>query len=199
MTTREGLESVRQQALNMVPGLRFEDTIAQFVGARPAREPEGYNIVVSKKALGYVGISGVRSTGLTASFALAKYIAHEMQEAGLILERKVGWIRTRRGIVRFADKTDAERDALIAKDPLYGKIVCRCEQVTESEILQAIRRPVGAKTLDAVKRRVRAGMGRCQGGFCSPLIIEILARELGIPEEEVRKRGQKAFMLADND
>ena len=199
MTTREGLESVRQQALNMVPGLRFEDTIAQFVGARPAREPEGYNIVVSKKALGYVGISGVRSTGLTASFALAKYIAHEMEEAGLVLEHKVGWIRTRRGIVRFADKTDAERDALIAKDPLYGKIVCRCEQVTESEILQAIRRPVGAKTLDAVKRRVRAGMGRCQGGFCSPLIIEILARELGIPEEEVRKRGEKAFMLADNN
>ena len=85
------------------------------------------------------------------------------------------------------------------ENPDYGKIVCRCEQVTESEILQAIRRPVGARTLDAVKRRVRAGMGRCQGGFCSPLIIEILARELGIPEEEVRKRGEKAFMLADND
>ena len=196
MTTREGLEQVRTQALQMIPGLRFEDTIAQFVGARPTRTPEGYNILVSEKARGYVGISGVRSTGLTASLGLAKYVAHEMQEAGLVLERKVGWIRTRRGIVRFSDKTDEEKDALIAADPLYGRIICRCEQVTESEILQAIRRPVGAKTLDAVKRRVRAGMGRCQGGFCSPLVIEILARELGIPEEEVRKRSAKAFMLA---
>ena len=89
-----------------------------------------------------------------------------------------------------------EKDALIAQDPLYGNIICRCEQVTESEILQAIHRPVGAKTLDAVKRRVRAGMGRCQGGFCSPHVIEIIARELGIPEEEVRKRGEKAFMLS---
>ena len=76
------------------------------------------------------------------------------------------------------------------------QLICRCEQVTESEILQAIHRPVGAKTLDAVKRRVRAGMGRCQGGFCSPHVIEIIARELGIPEEEVRKRGEKAFMLS---
>lgn len=198
MTTNQGLEQVRTQALQMIPGLRFEDTIAQFVGSRPTRTPEGYNILVSKKALGYVGISGVRSTGLTASIGLAKYVAHEMQEAGLELERKVGWIRTRRGIVRFAGKTDEEKDALIAADPLYGKIVCRCEQITESEILQAIHRPVGAKTLDAVKRRVRAGMGRCQGGFCSPLVIEILARELGIPESEVRKRGEKAFMMAQD-
>ena len=111
------------------------------------------------------------------------------------LERKAGWKRTRKGIVRFAEKTAEEKDKLIMQDPLYGKIICRCEQVTESEILQAIHRPVGAKTLDAVKRRVRAGMGRCQSGFCSPHVIEIIARELNIPEEEVRKRGEKAFML----
>ena len=194
--TRAGLDSIRAQALNMIPGLRFEDTIAQFVGPRATRTPEGYDIRVSQKAQGYVGITGVRSTGLTASPAIAKYVVHEMAAAGLQLERKSGWVRTRRGIVRFADKSDAEKDALIQQDPLYGKIICRCEQVTESEILQAIHRPVGARTLDAVKRRVRAGMGRCQGGFCSPLVMEIIARELGIPEEEVRKRGEKAFMLA---
>jgi len=181
--------------LKMVPGLRFEDTITQFVGVRPARLPEGYDIRVSQKAKGYVGISGVRSTGLTCSLAIAKYVTHQMHDAGLELERKVGFIRTRKGIVRFADKTDAEKDALIAKDPLYGKIICRCEQVTESEIIQAIRRPVGAKSVDAVKRRVRAGMGRCQGGFCSPLVIEILARELGVSEYEIRKRGGISYML----
>jgi len=198
-TTREGLEEVRTKALDMVPGLRFEDTITQFVGVRPARVPEGYNILISEKVRGYVGISGIRSTGLTASIALAKYVIHEMQAAGLELERKVGWIRTRKGIVRFADKTDEEKDALIAQDPLYGHIVCRCEQITESEIMQAIHRPVGAKTLDAVKRRVRAGMGRCQSGFCGPQVIRILAKELGISEYDVRKRGHAAFMLDHED
>ena len=194
-TTREGLEEVRTKALDMVPGLHFEDTITQFVGVRPARVPEGYNILISEKVKGYVGISGIRSTGLTASLALAKYVIHEMKAAGLELERKTGWIRERRGIVKFSDKTDEEKDALIAGDPRYGKIVCRCEQVTEAEIVEAIHRPVGAKTLDAVKRRVRAGMGRCQSGFCGPQVIAILARELGISEYEVRKRGIAAYML----
>ena len=194
-TTREGLESIRAQALKMVPGLHFEDTITQFVGVRPARVPEGYNIVISEKARGYVGISGVRSTGLTASLGIAKYVTHQMYEAGLELVRKVGWIRTRKGIVRFADKSDEEKDRLIAQDPGYGKIICRCEQVTESEILQAIHRPVGARSLDAVKRRVRAGMGRCQGGFCSPLVIDILAKELGVSAYEIRKRGGASYML----
>ncbi|HCH28088.1 MAG TPA: FAD/NAD(P)-binding oxidoreductase [Ruminococcaceae bacterium] len=194
-TTSEGLASIKAQALKMVPGLHFEDTITQFVGVRPARIPEGYDIRFSEKVKGFIGISGVRSTGLTASVGIAGYVVHGMKEAGLELNRKVGWKRTRKGIIRFADKTNQEKDALIKNDPLYGKIVCRCEQVTESEILQAIHRPVGAKTLDAVKRRVRAGMGRCQSGFCSPIVIEIIARELGIPEEDVRKRGEKAFML----
>ena len=194
-TTREGMAEIKRKALDMVPGLQFSDTITQFVGVRPAREPEGYNILISEKVKGYVGISGIRSTGLTSSLAIAKYTVHEMKAAGFEAERKVGWIRYRRGIVRFADKTDEEKDALIQADPLYGKIICRCEQVTESEIRQAIRRPVGAKTLDAVKRRVRAGMGRCQSGFCGPQVIRILAEELGIEENEVRKRGEKAFML----
>lgn len=194
-TTREGLDSIKAQALKMVPGLHFEDTITQFVGVRPARTPEGYNILISEKAKGYVGISGVRSTGLTASLAIAKYVTHEMHEAGLELVRKVGFIRTRKGIVKFSDKTDAEKDSLIAQDPRYGKIICRCEQITESEILQAIHRPVGARSIDAIKRRVRAGMGRCQGGFCSPLVIEILARELGVSEYEIRKRGGVSYML----
>ena len=194
-TTAKGLASIKAQALNMVPGLHFEDTITQFVGVRPARLPEGYDIRFSEKVKGFIGISGVRSTGLTASIGIAGYVVHGMKEAGLKLERKEGWKRTRKGIARFAEKTNEEKDALIAADPLYGKVICRCEQVTESEILQAIHRPVGAKTLDAVKRRVRAGMGRCQSGFCSPLVIEIIARELGIPAEQVRKRGEKAFML----
>ena len=118
-----------------------------------------------------------------------------MREAGLELERKIDFHAYRKGIVSFSSASDEEKDRLIAQDPLYGHIICRCEQITESEIIQAIRRPVGARTVDAVKRRVRAGMGRCQGGFCGPQIIEILGRELGIKPEEIRKRDGASFML----
>lgn len=196
-TTKEGLDFVTKNALALVPGLHMEDTITQFVGLRPAREPEGYNILVSEKVKGYVGISGIRSSGLTVSLGIAKYTIHEMQKAGLELKRKEGFIKRREGIVKFADKSDEEKNRLIETDPLYGRVICRCEQITESEIIQAIRRPVGARTVDAVKRRVRAGMGRCQGGFCSPLVIEILARELGISPQEVRKHSGKSYMLTE--
>lgn len=194
-TTQSGLSSVKEQALEMVPGLNFKDTITQFVGIRPAREPEGYDFVVSEKVKGYVGISGIRSTGLTSSPGIALHTISLMKDAGLVLDKKENFKKYRKGIVSFAGKTDEEMDALIAADPKYGKIICRCEKITEAEIVQAIRRPVGARSVDAVKRRVRAGMGRCQGGFCSPSVIEILARELGISEEEIRKRGGTSFML----
>lgn len=194
-TTQQGLESVKTQALEMVPGLNFKDTITQFVGLRPAREPEGYDFVISDKVRGYVGISGIRSTGLTSSPGIALHVIDMMQQAGLVLNRKEHFNKYRKGIVSFAGKSDEEMDKLIAADPGYGRIICRCEKITEAEIVQAIHRPVGARSVDAVKRRVRAGMGRCQGGFCSPSVIEILARELGISEEDIRKRGGTSFML----
>jgi len=191
------LEKVTEMAHALVPGLRMEDTITQFVGLRPAREPEGYNILVSEKVKGYVGISGIRSSGLTCSLGIAKYTIHEMQKAGLELKRKDGFISKRRGIVKFSDKTDAEKQKLIEGNSLYGKIICRCEQITEAEIVEAIHRPVGAKTIDAVKRRVRAGMGRCQGGFCGSKVVEILARELGTEINEITKFGAGSNILFD--
>ena len=194
-TTRDGLNSVKEQALELVPGLNFKDTITQFVGLRPAREPEGFDIYVSDKVKGYVGISGIRSTGLTSSPGIALHTIGLMKDAGLVLDRKDYFNKYRKGIVSFADKSDEEKDRLIKLDPKYGRIICRCEKITEAEIVQAIHRPVGARSVDAVKRRVRAGMGRCQGGFCSPSVIEILARELGISEEDIRKRGGTSFML----
>jgi len=198
-TTKEGLDYVIEQARMLVPNLHFEDTIAQFVGLRPVREPEGYNILISDKVKGYVGLSGIRSTGLTGSLGIAKYTIHLMQQAGLILKRKKDFVPVRRGIVSFAEKSDEEKCRLIQQDPRYGKIICRCEQITESEIIQAIRRPVGARTLDAVKRRVRAGMGRCQGGFCSSLVAEILSRELSIPYDEIRKGSGNSYLFMTNE
>jgi len=194
-TTFEGLEEVEREAKMLIPGLRMEDTITQFVGLRPAREPEGYHIEVSKRVRGYVSLSGIRSSGLTGSLGIAKYTVQMMREDGLELVRKNHFIAKRKGIVSFADASDEERDGLIANDPLYGHVVCRCETITESEIVQAIHRPVGARTVDGVKRRVRAGMGRCQGGFCGPQVIAILARELKIPVQEIRKRDGKSYML----
>lgn len=194
-TTREGLAEVAREARMLVPDLRLEDAITQFVGLRPAREPEGYNILVSEKACGYVGISGIRSSGLTGSLGIAKYTVQKMREAGLELARRPGFIGRRRGIASFRSAADAERDRLIAGDPRYGQVVCRCETITEAEIVQAIRRPLGARSVDAVKRRVRAGMGRCQGGFCGPQVLEILARELALSPGEIRKRGGDSFLL----
>lgn len=194
-TTKESLELIKKQAKWLIPGLHFEDTITQFVGLRPARNPEGYHILISDKVKGYVGISGIRSSGLTGSLGIAKYTIHMMQKAGLELRRKDNFKETRKGIETFKDKSVEEKDALIKKDSLYGHIICRCEKITESEILQAIHRPVGARTIDGIKRRVRAGMGRCQGGFCGTQIIEILAKELNIPVDEVRKRDGNSYMI----
>ena len=98
-------------------------------------------------------------------------------------------------MITAKDLTLEEKNALIKEKPEYGSIVCRCEMVTEGEIMDAINRPIGARTMDGIKRRTRAGMGRCQGGFCSPLVIEILARELGVAPEEIRKRGGSSYML----
>lgn len=198
-TTKEGLDEVEREAKMLVPGLCMEDAITQFVGLRPAREPEGYHILVSQKVKGYVGISGIRSSGLTGSLGIAKYTIQMMREAGLQLERKSGFKAERKGIVSFAGACDEEKDRLIKEDPLYGHVICRCETITESEIVQAIHRPVGAKTVDAVKRRVRAGMGRCQGGFCGPQVLEILARELGISADEIRKRDGVSYMLSHEE
>ena len=132
---------------------------------------------------------GIESPVLTAAPAIATAAAEEIA-AAFGLERNENFVAQRKAPPSFAKMTDEQRAELIAKDPLYGKIVCRCENVTEGEIVDAIRRPVGAKDLDGIKRRTRAGMGRCQGGFCTPRVMEILARELGCDVAEVTKNGK---------
>lgn len=111
------------------------------------------------------------------------------------MKKKTEWIKTRKAIRRFASMTEEERDAAIKADSRYGNVICRCETVTEAEIIQAIHKGPGARSVDAVKRRLRAGMGRCQGGFCGPRVIEILARELGVTEEEICKNQKGSEML----
>lgn len=195
-TTREGLESIERDVKNLIPNVQIRDTITQYCGLRPNRIPEGLHFDMYDDLKGYINLSGVRSTGLTLSAAMGKYVVMQMQYHGADLKLKDDYIAKRRGIVRFRELDRTQQEKLVREDPRYGNIVCRCETVTEAEILDAIRRPLGARSMDAVKRRVRAGMGRCQAGFCGPRVLEILARELGCDPSELNKNEPGSYMVA---
>lgn len=194
-TTTEGLESIYEDVRKMIPRVNVRDTVTQYSGLRPNRNPEGLQVDVYNDLKGYLNLSGVRSTGLTLSVAMGKYATEKLKEIGCELRLKDNFKKTRRGIPRFHELNTEQKEALILENPSYGNVICRCETITEGEILDAIHRPLGAKTVDAVKRRVRAGMGRCQGGFCGPKVIEILAREWKIPVEEVNKNLKGSNMV----
>jgi Predicted dehydrogenase len=194
-TNAEGLASIQTDVKRLVPNVNLRDTITQYSGLRPNRNPEGLHVDTYEDVKNYINLSGVRSTGLTASVALGKYVAQTLQNLGMPVEFNTSFISKRKGITRFHELTRDVQNAAILKNPLYGNVICRCETVTEGEIVEAIRRPIPARSLDAIKRRLRAGMGRCQGGFCGPKVIEILARELSIPTEKINKNQDGSFMI----
>ena len=138
--------------------------------------------------------AGIASPGLSASPAIGEMIS-ELLRKRLNLEPNPEFIPYRKGIPRLSSLPFEERNRLIRGNPAYGNIICRCEEVSEGEIIDAIRRPLGARSLDGIKRRVRAGMGRCQGGFCSPKVMEILARELRTGMDEITKAGPGSAVL----
>ena len=193
--TREGLDSIEADVKRLVPNVVVRDAITQYSGLRPNRVPEGLRVDTYDDLKGYINLSGVRSTGLTLSAAMGFYIAELMKELGAPMVPKENFVHTRKGIHRFHELSREEQAKLIEENPKYGQIVCRCETITEGEILDAIHRPLGARSMDAVKRRVRAGMGRCQGGFCGPKVLEILARELNVPVEEITKNNKGSYMI----
>ena len=193
--TAEGLASIAEDVRKLIPNVNVRDTITQYCGLRPNRVPEGLNFDMWDDLEGYVNLSGVRSTGLTLSVAMGKYVAQQMLMHGANWKMKDNFIKERKGIIKFSEQTPEVQEQLIRENPLYGRIICRCETVTEAEIMQAIHRPLGAKSIDAVKRRVRAGMGRCQGGFCGPKVIEILAREWGCQPEDICKNDPGSNMV----
>ena len=194
-TSTEGLASIEKDVRNLIPNVNLRDTITQYSGLRPNRNPEGLHVDTYEDLYGYINLSGVRSTGLTLSVAMGKYVAQVMLNIGAKMVLKDNFIKTRKGIVKFSEQTREVQDELIKENPLYGNVICRCETITEAEILQAIHRPLGAKSVDAVKRRVRAGMGRCQAGFCGPKVLEILARELGVEPTQINKNNDGSYMV----
>ncbi len=193
-TTTQGIGQIREKSRHLVPDLPLGQVITSFSGLR-AHHPEGDFIIGEVVgAPGFIDVAGIESPGLSAAPAIGEYVAEMVREM-LHLREKENFISTRKGILNPGAMTIAERNALIRENPAYGQIICRCESISEGEILDAIHRPLGARSLDGVKRRVRAGMGRCQGGFCAPRVMEILARELGVSQLEVNKAGPGSELL----
>jgi len=195
-TDKPTLDSVLDDCRKMIPAIDPRDSVTQFTGVRPAICPKtDWRVRANEACKGYIEAVGI-SQGISGSPGVAKYIVEILDDEGLKMVPKDEWNPERKAIKRLARMTDEERDAAIKEDPLYGNVICRCETVSESEIIQAIHRGPGARSVDAIKRRLRAGMGRCQGGFCGPRVIEILARELGVPAEEICKNEKGSEMLA---
>lgn len=197
-TTAEGLEDLQQRAGLSTPNLPKRQTITSFAGLRAHTEKNDFIIEEVADAPGFIDVAGIESPGLSSAPAIGIYVA-EMIEKLLPAEDNPEFVSTRKGVVCMEELSMEERHLMIRKNPAYANVICRCEMVTEGEILDAIHRPLGATTLDGVKRRTRAGMGRCQAGFCSPKTVEILARELGCDISEITKKGRNSGFLTGYD
>ena len=193
-TTAAGLEELIAKAGISVDNLPIRQTITSFAGLRAHEDHHEFVIGEAEDAPGFVDCAGIESPGLTSAPAIGLTVAELLREK-LGLRKKEDFIATRKGLLDPKSLTKEAYQALIRESPAYGQIICRCEQVTEGEIIDAIRRPLGARSLDGVKRRTRAGMGRCQAGFCSPRVLEILARELGVSQAEITKCGGASRLI----
>lgn len=183
-TTKQGLDFVRTKALKSVPGINFRESIRNFAGVRARTAEHDFHIYEDPKNKRFINIGGMESPGLSSACAVALDIVKMLAASGLALKQK-DHVTDERKIDRFKHLSHEERAKLVKQNPAYGKIICRCETITEGEIVNALHRPIPATSIDAVKRRCNAGMGRCQGGFCGPRVQEIIARELKIPLAKV--------------
>lgn len=191
-TTTEGFAEIIKKAQENVKAVPLNKTITSFCGLRAVGNTGDFIITSPKK--GFIHAAGIESPGLSASPAIAQYIVEMLAQQGLPMSENPAYNPTRAAKHAFREASIEEKNRIIKENPAYGKIVCRCESVTEGEILDAIRSNPPARDLDGVKRRTRAQMGRCQGGFCGPYIVELLAKELGIPYEAVTKSGKESFI-----
>lgn len=194
-TTAEGQKFVFENAKRIIPTLTKRGIIREFAGIRATPNTDDFIIRFSDKNNKFLLVAGIESPGLASSPAIAEYVLELLQKASIKASPSKSATRYRKKIKRISKATPEQAAKLIADNPLYANIICRCETISEAEIVESIHRPLGAKSIDAVKFRTRSGMGRCQGGFCSPKVAEILSRELGIPLSEVTKSGGASKML----
>ncbi len=186
-TTMEGVERIISEAKDNVENIQFNKVITSFAGLRATGNTGDF--IINYANDNFINVAGIESPGLTAAPAIAEYVVELLKKTDIKIEKKENFNPYRKSSHFFKDLSDDEKNKLIKENSKYGKIICRCEMVSEGEIVDAINTNPKATNVDAVKRRTRSGMGRCQGGFCSPHILDILARELNIPAENVTKSG----------
>lgn len=193
-TTRKELDYVAETALNTTDKINFRENVRNFAGLRAVSTRNDFIIEPASFSSRFINAAGIKSPGLSAGPAIGEYILELLEQSGLVMEAKENFADSREYIV-FNELSNEEKKRLIKENPAFGNIVCRCNTITEGEILQALHSPLPPKTLDGVKRRAGTGMGRCQGGFCSPRVHELISRELGIPLEEVEQDKKGSYIV----
>src|SRR5690606_21218882 len=203
--TKEGMDELLDGAKKLIPSLNLKHSIANFVGLRPMGNGPCYTpginynndyvIEVPSSVQGFVNLGGIESPGLTSAPAIAQMVVDLMKDAGEEFITKKDWDPIRPARPRSAHMTHQERKLLCDMDHRYGRVICRCENVTEGEIIAEIHAPIPAQTYDAIKRRTWLGTGRCQAGFDMTRVVTILARELGVSPFEITKRGHGSEYL----
>ena len=191
-TTAAGFAEIIKKANGNIKNVPIGKAITSFCGLRAVGSTGDFIINSPKKQ--FINAAGIESPGLSASPAIAEYIVDLLKNQGLQLTESKNYNPIRKSMHAFKEASIEEKNKIIKSNSAYGKIICRCEGITEGEILDAIHRNPKARDLDGVKRRTRAQMGRCQGGFCSPYIVELLSKELGIPYEAVTKSGGNSLI-----
>ena len=193
-TTAEGLRYILEHVRPMVPAIQLKDIITAFVGLRPSMQTGDFYIARSQQVPALIQAAGIQSPGLTAAPAIAEMIKDILLQAGLALAESPDYDPHRPAGKKIRHCELDELDRLIAEDPSYARVVCRCEKVSEAEVVRAIRN--GHTTMDSIKFATRTGMGRCQGGFCSFRVMDIIHRETGLPYEEITKRGGGSYIIS---
>ena len=196
-TTANGFKTIKTFSVKSCPAVSTRNAITSFTGLRAHPVNDDFILGPSKVNPQFIHASGIESPGLTSAPAIAEYLVDIIKSAVGDVTANESFNGIREDVFRFRHATDEEKAAAIAKNPAYGRIICRCETITEGEIIDAIKAPAGARDVDGVKRRTRAGMGRCQGGFCGSKVVEILARELGLEINEITKFGEGSNILFD--
>ena len=198
-TTPAGLEAVKTLAKKSVPCVNDRNVITSFAGVRASEKNGDFIIEPSKKVEGLLHIAAIDSPGLSSCVSIAKHAVERLREMGFAPESNPEFDGTRENTHAFRDMNDEQKDAFIKEHPAYGKIVCRCETVSEGEIIEAITRNPKATDVDGVKRRTRSGMGRCQGGFCAPYVMRLIARENALSMREITKKGGNSAMVTGEE
>jgi glycerol-3-phosphate dehydrogenase len=191
-TTQAGLNAIREKATEQVKGVNLGKVITSFTGLRSVGSTGDF--IINSTTDGFINVAGIESPGLTSSPAIGEYVVDMLRDMGVALEEKADYNPIRRPMHYFKELDIDGKNEVIKEHPEFAHIICRCETVSEGEILEAIRTNPKPSDIDGVKRRTRASMGRCQGGFCTPYIVELLAKELGVPYEKITKFGGESYV-----